>query len=285
MPWGIHHQRGICVVLEPDQHRQRHTRAALGGARMGRAIRTIPYWRNPRRACCPGWYTLAEQMRRMARLVNYGATLALLGALLVAPAATSAQQYPAFLDDVRKAIVSMEGYAGVFTSPGMILSFAHGKLGRLPPGTALSVTFRELWEALDPEGARAQSLAPDRFRRAARLLCVFADLDVAWVELLTPAPEGATPVVLSRNFTSRLYVLPVLRGVPRVVTASFTGRYGHVQGVDIPLPTVEMQGATDFRGWSGSPVVNDRGEVVGLISGGDRTGSIQIALPVRTCDR
>lgn len=216
-------------------------------------------------------------------LVNIGAALSLLGALLLAPVSTSAEQYPAFLDDIRKAIVSAGSY-GVLAGPTRILSIQHGTIGQLKLGAETSVTFRGLWESLHPEQARVQSIAPAEFRRTARLLCAFKDIDVSWLELLGAAPDGVTPVRLSDRITTRLYVLPIVRGMPRVVTATFTGRYGHVDGVDAPLPTLEMQGATGFPGWSGSPVVNDRGEVVGLVSGG-KSSSIHVALPLKTCDR
>lgn len=218
-------------------------------------------------------------MPRIVRLVNSGVALAVVAGVLLAPAETGAQQYPAFLDDVRRAITSFP--TGVLVSSTRIFSIEHGeRLSQRPQGFQTTVIFGELWAALYPEESRARG-APAEFHRKAELLCAFKDADVAWLQLLEPAPDGVRPVTLSRNITPRLYVLPVVRGVPRVVTATFTGRYNERR-----LPWVEIQGTRAVDGWSGSPIVNTRGEVVGLLKGSTEEGSlITVALPVRTCDR
>jgi len=212
------------------------------------------------------------------------AVLAAALAVLALPGTGTSSQEPPFAVEVRKATVVAWG-TGVLVAEDLAMTHAHGSVG-IPnlEGSERPVSFFGLRNVLDPEAARLGKILPPEFTKRGRVLCSFRDIDIEWVRLLEPPPEGVRPVKLGGAMVPPLYVVgPYVSAMARYIGERLG--VNAVTGATDKRPALELIGAVGVtRGASGLPVVNARGEVVGLISGGSEDGSIAVLTgPVRHC--
>jgi len=208
--------------------------------------------------------------------------------LLAALALPASGQYtgelPPFIVEVRKAIVSTEdGGKGVLAGDRLVVTHAHGGPASTAPGTETQVVFFGYRAVTDPEGARSGLSRPDLNRRG-RVVCIIRDIDIRWVELLEPPPEGVRPATLGGAMVSPLYFVFSTKLYRGAYLGERQVRFADTEPLSKRPAVQVLDGGTSVPGWSGTPVVNTRGEVVGLVSGGTPSEGVTILTgPVRYC--
>jgi hypothetical protein len=186
-------------------------------------------------------------------------------------------------DYLWQAVVSIGGAGAIFGPEKLIVATIHGS-GMPAPGT------RD-WVAL-VEYARARGYKPpmdvwsadDPYSRPVTFVCGRRDKDVGiWKP--ENLPEDIPSLPLGRGFTGELYVLPRRVFSTKPVRARFIGynpagvqSSRGTQSARGPLPQFEIDGIAIW-GWSGSPIVNWKGELVAMLLGGDESGRIIAAAP------
>lgn len=189
--------------------------------------------------------------------------MAVVAALLSVAAPVRSQSLPPFIEQVRAAIVWAPA-VGVLVGDDLAVTHGHD-LSRLQAGDSVRVTllgYAQVTGRISPAGL----VPPDPdINLPGVVLCWSRDADARWVRLTSPLPEGIRPLRISRAFIHPLYVVRLRSAHPAV----YVGERLTVVGRSSKHPVVEVQdGSFPGPGWSGSPVVNARGELVGLVSGG-----------------
>lgn len=174
--------------------------------------------------------------------------------------ANALQRFMAFLS------LAPNGYAtGFLVSDRLVITAYHVVSGNLDDSKKVALGF-----------ARNDELQARVFTRGcqARVVKVDAAADLALLEICSPTKTAATvPFQTSLNQDERLLLIARPRGDRVISEGTFTGPYS-MNGLEYWSGRI-----TARDGFSGSPVYNDRGEIVGVFSGYDWSRKLAVISP------
>jgi hypothetical protein len=162
--------------------------------------------------------------------------------------------------------MSVGGGKGALVYPNLVVTHGHMLRRDAAPGMEGKAAFVAFTDPIF-------RLVRDEHTRRARLVC-FSPLnraDYAIWELLEEPPEGVEPL----RTTDRL---DLIRWVG-TFRAYFTGTLQRQSPVSPEYPQVLVPGRNPIPGWSGTPLLTDRGELAGLVSRVDPTGYVYPTIP------
>jgi hypothetical protein len=180
-------------------------------------------------------------------------------------------------DYLWQAVVSVPGAGTIFGPDRLIVTTIHGS-GMPAPGTKGYVSLTEYARARGYKPPMNAWSADDPYSRPATFVCGRKDKDVGiWKP--ENLPEDVPSLPLGRGFTGELYVLPRRVFTTKPVRARFIGyNPAGTQSAHGPLPEFEIDGVAIW-GWSGSPIVNWKGELVAMLLGAGENGRIVATAP------
>lgn len=193
---------------------------------------------------------LFSHQGRLAWLAAAGAVALLARAAAPAPVTPP----PAVLDALMASVLVFGGGGkGVAIAPALAVTHAHALgPGELRPGFESKLGFTGL---VDPV---IRLVKPEHMRRA-RIVCYSPPRDADYImwELLEPPPEGIQPLRTTNNLNAIRWA-----GSFR---AYYTGNSLRSARTQYAYPEVRVPGKAVIPGWSGTPVLTDSGELVGLV--------------------
>ena len=158
----------------------------------------------------------------------------------------------------------------VIVDEGRVTTNGTGSLVALRDRNGLIITN---WHVVRDAKGTIQVVFPDSFRSEARVLRTDQDWDLAALEILRPNVQPLTISSMAPQPGDSLMIAGYGQGDYRAVTGKCTQYLA--PSIKHPYEMVELS-ASARQGDSGGPILNDRGELAGVLFGADRattTGS------------
>ncbi len=206
-------------------------------------------------------------------------------AVLLIPASAQAPPVPEAVVRARDAEIIFSPPKGVLIAPNLAVTIRHS-IEELAPGTEANMGLMALvYRDAERSITGSLTIRPEHTRRA-RLVCASnlsstrngGGYDYAIWEVLEPLPEEAIWLPLSYNLNDIRWV----GAGPKAYRARYTGRFvrsGFQPAMEFPQIQVDSGRLQPVDGWSGTPVLTDRGELAGLVALGDPWGHIYPTIP------
>jgi hypothetical protein len=194
------------------------------------------------------------------------AALVALG-VAAAPAARASSQLPEGIPDpvLRASAVSVStwGKSGAIIAQDLAVTYAHGPA---PSGDRPFLGDRMMlsgyvWLRSKMAGGYASGATP---MPRTRIRCSSYASDYILWDILDPLPEDLQVPGTSADRRGRLYVINL--GVPPYFHEAYMVGGHHTTDIGASLPGIQLLHVDAAKGWSGSPVVNAAGKVVGLFA-------------------